>query len=84
MELDDEVQEIDPPMIIRSGRKKYQKKLKEELNFHFCRRSKRHNNNVESCQDQDGVDTMDILEEASNNANLDSFKNSMEQNGASR
>jgi hypothetical protein len=56
MESDDEVQEIDPMVIIWCGRKKYRKKiLKEELDFHFCRCSKRHNNNVESCQDQDGI-----------------------------
>jgi hypothetical protein len=36
MESDDEVQEIDPMVIIRCGRKKYRKKiLKEELDFHF-------------------------------------------------
>jgi hypothetical protein len=84
MELDNEVQEIDPPVIIRSGRKKYQKKiLNEELDVHFCRRSKRHSNNVESCQDQDGIDSTNVSEETSNNANLDSFENLMEQNVAS-
>jgi hypothetical protein len=85
MELDDEVQEIDPPVIIRSRRKKYRKKiLKEELDARFCRRSKRHSNNVESCQYQDGINTMNVSKETLNNANLDSFKNSMEQNVASR
>jgi hypothetical protein len=85
MESDDEVQEINPPVIIRSGRKKYRKKiLKEELDVHFPRRSKRHSNNVESCQDQDGIDTMNVSDETSNNTNLDSFENSMEQNVASR
>jgi hypothetical protein len=76
---DDEVQEIDPPVIIWSGRKKYRKKiLKEELDVRFCRRNKRHCNNVESCQDQDGIDTTNVSEETSNNAYLDSFENSME------
>jgi hypothetical protein len=85
MELDDEVQEIDPPVIIRSRRKKYRKKiLKEELDARFCRRSKRHSNNVESCQYQDGINTMHVSKETLNNANLDSFENSMEQNVASR
>jgi hypothetical protein len=39
---------------------------------------------VESCQDQDGIDTMNVSDETSNNTNLDSFENSMEQNVASR
>jgi hypothetical protein len=85
MDSDDDVQEIDPPEITRSGRKKYRRRiLKEELDVRFCRRSKRHNNNVESCQDQDGTDTTDVSGEASNNAILDSVENSMEQNIASR
>jgi hypothetical protein len=49
MDSDDEIEEIDPPVIIRSGRKKYcHKILKEELHPRFCRRNKRHNNNVEN------------------------------------
>jgi hypothetical protein len=85
IESDDEVQEIDPPVIIRSGCKKYWKRiLKEELDAHFYRRSTRHSNNVESYQDQHGMETTNISEETSNNANLDSFENSMEQNIAPR
>jgi hypothetical protein len=46
MDSDGDVQEIDPPVITWSGRKKYRRKiLKEELNPCFCRRSKRHNYN---------------------------------------
>jgi hypothetical protein len=85
MELDDEVHEIDPPVTIKSGRMKYRKKiLKEKFDVHFCCRSKRHGNNVESCQDQDGIDTTNVSEETLNNANLDSIENSMEQNVALR
>jgi hypothetical protein len=51
MDSDDEIQQIDPPVIIRFGR--------------FCRRSKRHNNNVENLKDQDCIDTMDISAESS-------------------
>jgi hypothetical protein len=52
MESNDEVQEIDPSVITQFRRKKYQwRVLKEELNVRFCCRSKRHNNNVENCQD---------------------------------
>jgi hypothetical protein len=58
--------------------------MQEELVVHFCHSSKRHSNNVESCQDQDGIDTTNVSEEASTNANLDSFENPMEQNIASR
>jgi hypothetical protein len=39
---------------------------------------------MERCHDQDGIDTTDVSEEASNNANLDSFENLMKQNFASR
>jgi hypothetical protein len=39
---------------------------------------------VESYQDQHGMETTNISEETSNNANLDSFENSMEQNIAPR
>jgi hypothetical protein len=73
MNSDDEVQEIDPPVIIRSGRKKYRRRiLKEELNIRFCRRSKRNNKDVEDSRNQD------------QNANLDFTKNSSETNVESR
>jgi hypothetical protein len=85
MDLDNDVQVIDPPIINRSGHKKYRWKiLKEELDPHFCRRSKRHNYNEGKCQYQDDIDTIDVSEEESNNANLDFVENSMEQNAASR
>jgi hypothetical protein len=42
MDSDDEVQEIDPPVIIRLGRKKYRRKiLTEELDISFYHHSKR-------------------------------------------
>jgi hypothetical protein len=66
MDSDDEIQEIDPPVIIRSGRKKYRHKiLKEELDPRFCHRSKRHNNNVKNLKDQDCIDTMDVSAKSS-------------------
>jgi hypothetical protein len=66
MYSNDEIQEIDPPVIIRSGRKKYRRKiLKEELDPRFCRRSKRHNNNVENLKDQDCIDTVDVSAKSS-------------------
>jgi hypothetical protein len=62
MDSDDEVQEIDPPVINRSGRKKYRWKiLTEELGISFYRRSKRNRKNAESS----------IPAEASHNATLD-------------
>jgi hypothetical protein len=49
MDSDDEIQEIDPPVIIWCGHKKYHHKiLKEELDPRFCRRNKRHNNSVKN------------------------------------
>jgi hypothetical protein len=61
MDSDDDVQEIDPTVITRPGRKKYRRKiLKEELDPRFCCRSKRHNYNEGKCQDQDDIDTTDV------------------------
>jgi hypothetical protein len=50
----------------------------------FCRRSKRHNYDEGKCQHRNDIDTIDVLEEESNNANLDFVENSMKQNAASR
>jgi hypothetical protein len=57
MDSDDEVQEIDPPIIIRSGRKKYRRRiLIDELDAHFCRRSRQINKDVElKEQDQNAI-----------------------------
>jgi hypothetical protein len=42
MNSNDEVQEIEPPVIIHSGCNKYCRKiLKEELDIRFCHRSER-------------------------------------------
>jgi hypothetical protein len=74
MDLDDEVQVIDPPVIIRPGHKKYHRKiLKEEIDVHFCRRSKRINQNVDDSSEQDNIDTIDVIAQAedSQDANLD-------------
>jgi hypothetical protein len=47
MDSDDEVQAIDPPVIIRSRCKKYRRKIvKEEIDVRFCRHSKRINQDV--------------------------------------
>jgi hypothetical protein len=81
MDSDDDVQVIEPPVITQSGRKKYRRKiLKEELNPRFYHHSKRHNYNEGKCQNQDDIDTIDVSEQESNNANLDFVENSMEQN----
>jgi hypothetical protein len=74
MDLDDEVQVIDPPVIIQPGHKKYHRKiLKEEIDVHFCRRSKRINQNVDDSSEQDNIDTIDVIAQAedSQDANLD-------------
>jgi hypothetical protein len=48
MDSDDEVKVIDPPVIIWSRHKKYHRKiLKEEIDVHFCRCSKRINQDVD-------------------------------------
>jgi hypothetical protein len=68
MDLDNEIQEIDLPVIIRSRCKKYCRKiLKEELDPRFCHHSKRHNNYVENLQDQYCIDAMDVSAESSHN-----------------
>jgi hypothetical protein len=41
MDLDSDVQEIDPPVLIRSGRKKRRRILLYPLDHRFCRCSKR-------------------------------------------
>jgi hypothetical protein len=87
MDLYDEVQEIDQPVIIWSGRKKYhQKILQEEIDFCFCRRSKRINKDVEKYKEQDSINTMDVTSptEASQNANLDFIDNTAEKDVSSR
>jgi hypothetical protein len=62
MDSDDEVQEIDPPVIIQSGHKKYRLRiLTVELNISFCRRSKRNKRNAKNS----------IPAEASHNATFD-------------
>jgi hypothetical protein len=62
MDSDDEVQEIDPPVIIQSGRKKYRwRTLTEEFDISFCHCSKKNRKNAENS----------ILAEASHNAALD-------------
>jgi hypothetical protein len=66
MDSDDEIQQIDPPVIIWYERKKYRRKiLKEELNPRFCGRSKRYNNNVENLKDEDCIDTIHVSVESS-------------------
>jgi L-lysine 2,3-aminomutase len=68
MDSDDEVQEIDPPVIVRSGRKKYRRRiLIDELDVRFCRRSRRINKDVEELKEQD------------QNANLDFIENSVKK-----
>jgi hypothetical protein len=48
MDSDNDVQEIDPPVIIRSGRKKYHRRiLQEEIDVRFYHRSNRINKDVE-------------------------------------
>jgi hypothetical protein len=72
MESDDEVQEINPPVIIRSGCKKYCRRiLQEEIDVHFCRCSRRINKDVGKYGEEDSIDTTDVisLAEASQNAN---------------
>jgi hypothetical protein len=73
MDSDDEVQEIDQPDIVWSGRKKYRRRiLIYELDVHFCRRSKRINKDVEDFRKQE------------QSANLDFTENSAETNVDSR
>jgi hypothetical protein len=90
MDSDDEVQKIDLPVIIHSGRKRYRRKiLKEELDIHFCRRSERKKQDVEDTIDQDQnanlnkQDVEDIIDQ-DQNANLDFIKNSIETDIDSR
>jgi hypothetical protein len=83
----DEVQEIDPPVIIRSGRKKYRRRiLQEEIDVHFYRRSKRINKDVEKYRELDSIDAIDVISprEASQDANLDFIDNTTEKDISSR
>jgi hypothetical protein len=48
-------------MFTRRGRKKYRRIiLIEQLDKHFCRRSKRNKNNVEKFIDQNAIDGIDV------------------------
>jgi hypothetical protein len=63
MDSDDEVQEIDQPDIVWSRRKKYRRRiLIDELDVHFCRRSKRINKDVEDSRNQDQSANLDFTE----------------------
>jgi hypothetical protein len=87
MDSDDEVRVIDPPVIIRSGCKKYHRKiLKEEIDVRFCRHSKRINRDVDDSRERDNIDTIDVItqEEDSQDANSDFIGNSVEQDFPSR
>jgi hypothetical protein len=58
MDSDDEVQEIDQPDIVWSGRKKYRRRiLIDELDVHFCHRSKRINKDVEEDFTENSAET---------------------------
>jgi hypothetical protein len=62
MNSDDEVQEIDPSMFARRGRKKYRWRiLVEQLDERFCRRSKRNMNKVGQSIDQNVVNGVDVV-----------------------
>jgi hypothetical protein len=57
MDSDPEVQEIDPPVLTRSGRKRYhRKKLRHPIDPRFCRHSTRNKNN-----NQQTADTLDAI-----------------------
>jgi hypothetical protein len=61
MNSDDEVQEIDPSMFTRRGRKKYRQRiLVEQHDECFCRRNKRNKNKVGKYIDQNAVDGGDV------------------------
>jgi hypothetical protein len=82
MDSDDEVQAIDPPVIIRSGCKKYRRKiLKEEIDVRFCHRGKRINQDVDHSIEQDNIDTTDVIAQVKDlqDANSDFIENSVEQ-----
>jgi hypothetical protein len=90
MDSNDEVQEIDPPVIIHSRHKGYRRKiLKEELDIHFYRRGKRNKQDVEDTKDQDhntdlNKQDMKNIFDQDQNANLDFIKNSIETDIDSR
>jgi hypothetical protein len=87
MDLDDEVQEIDPPVIMRFGCKKYRQRiLQEEIDIRFYRCSKRINKDVEKYREQASIDTTDIISpaEASQSSNLDFIDNTTEKDVSSR
>jgi hypothetical protein len=82
MASDDEIQAIDPPVIIQSGCKKYRRKiLKEEIDVRFCHRSKRINQDVDHSIEQDNIDTTDVIAQVKDlqDANSDFIENSVEQ-----
>jgi hypothetical protein len=61
MNSDDEVQEIDPSMFARRGRKKYRRRiLVEQLDERFCRHNKRNRNKVGQSIDQNVVNGVDV------------------------
>jgi hypothetical protein len=72
MDSDDEVQEIDPLVIIPSGRKKYRQRiLIDELDVCFCRQSKRINKDVQDSINQDQSANLDFTDNSAK-TNVDS------------
>jgi hypothetical protein len=62
IDSDDEVQVIDPSIIIQFECKKYcQKILKEENDIRFCRRSRKINQDVDDSREQDNIDVTDVI-----------------------
>jgi hypothetical protein len=69
VESDPEVQEIDPPILARSGRKKYHRRiLIYPINKRFCCHSKRNKNN-----DQETTDGPDVITPTQTSINPDSI-----------
>jgi hypothetical protein len=63
MNSDDEVQEIDPTVIVRSGCKKYHRRiLIDELDVRCCHRSRQINKDVEELKEQDQNANLDFIE----------------------
>jgi hypothetical protein len=60
--------------------------LKEEIDVHFCHRSKRINRDVDDSREQDNIDTTDVIAqvEDSQDANSNFIGNSVEQDVPSR
>jgi hypothetical protein len=84
MDSDGEVQEIDPPMLIHRGCKKYYRMIiREQIDVCFCRHCKRNKNNVVRSIDQDVVDAT-IATKASQSSVLDSVETVRIRDDASR